>query len=65
MCRGSCLLWKIALAKLLQSSGPKVGALDSCFIRFTDVWVMKELRGIEKCLNPSRFLHTEATGRSR
>ena len=64
MCRGSRLPWKITLAKLWQLSGPKVGALDKCFIRFIDAWVMEELRGMEKRLNPSRFFHTEATGRS-
>ena len=56
MCRGSRLPWK--------TSGSKVGALDKCFIRFIDAWVMKELRGMEKRLDPSRFFYTEATGRS-
>ena len=59
MCRGSRLPWKITLAKLWQLSGPKVEALDKCFIRFIDAWVMKELRGMEKRLDSSRFFHTE------
>ena len=36
--------------------GPKVGTLDICL----DAWVLKELGGMERRLQPSRFFLTKA-----
>ena len=64
MCRGVSSALEDNLSKAMTIEWAKVGALDKCFIRFIDAWVMKELQGMEKRLDPSRFFHTEATGRS-
>ena len=46
---------------LRSMRGPKVGILDI----YLDAWVMKELGRMERHLYPSRFLPTEAIGRSQ